>query len=216
MFGNKKEETPSVPEKTKVTLEHILEALLFYTAKELSFKELSSLSGRAVSDVKQALITLQNTYANRGITLIVNKQKAFLVTSEKVAGIIAKLHSDEAEKPLSKAALETLSVVAYHGPVTRMEIDYIRGVNSTYSLRNLMVRGLIDKVKDGATVRYTASTDTYRFMGVSSQQELPDFAVVRAKVQDILNKKEEDETNDVESKSDETREAQEDLGETTN
>ncbi len=199
MFGNKKEVTPPVPQNTKVTLEHILEALLFYTAKELSFKELSSLSGHTVSDVKQALVSLQNTYATRGITLVLNKQKAFLVTSEKVAGIISKLHEDEKDKPLSKAALETLSVVAYHGPVTRMEIDYIRGVNSTYSLRNLLIRGLIDKVKDGSTVRYSASTDTYRFMGVTSQQELPDFAVVQAKVQEILVKKQEEDNGEEDS-----------------
>ena len=198
MFGNKKEEVIETQQGAKVTLEYILEALLFYTAKELSFKELSTLSGYSVSDVKQSLVALQNTYASRGVSLIINKQKAFLVTSTRVAGIIAKLHEDEKEKPLSKAALETLSVVAYHGPVTRMEIDYIRGVNSTYSLRNLLIRGLIDKVKDGATVRYTASTDTYRFMGVTSQQELPDFAVVQAKVQEILTKKqEEDEAEEV-------------------
>ncbi len=204
MFGNKKEaaqDTATLPtQHTKVTLEHILEALLFYTAKELSFKELSSLSGHTVSDVKQSLVTLQNAYATRGITLIINKQKALLVTSEKVAGIISKLHEDEKDKPLSKAALETLSVVAYHGPVTRMEIDYIRGVNSTYSLRNLLVRGLIDKVKDSSTVRYTASTDTYRFMGVTSQQELPDFAVVQAKVEKILSKREEEEVAHAEQK----------------
>lgn len=189
MFGNKKEETPRVTQNQKLTLEHILEALLFYTAKELSFKELSQISGHSVSDVKQSLVSLQNTYATRGITLVINKQKAVLVTSEKVAGIISKLHTDEQQKPLSKSALETLSVVAYNGPVTRMEIDYIRGVNSTYSLRNLMIRGLIDKVKDGSTVRYSASIDTYRFMGVSSKQELPDFSVVQAKVQEILQKK---------------------------
>ena len=61
-----------------------------------------------------------------------------------------------------------------------------------------MIRGLIDKVKDGATVRYHASTDTYRFMGVSSQQELPDFGVVQAKVSEILARKVEEEKTEEE------------------
>jgi len=194
IFQNKKtsQETEAIKPK-ETSLEHILEALLFYTAKEMTFKELSNLSGHSVGEVKQSLVALQNSYAGRGINLLINKQNCLLVTSSSVADIIAKFETEEEARPLSKSALETLAVVAYNGPVTRMEIDYIRGVNSTYSLRNLQVRGLIDKVKDGQAVLYSPSMDTYRFMGVSAKEELPDYSVVTAKVVEVLKKREEEE-----------------------
>jgi len=206
MFGKIKENSTQEKAQNEIaSLEHTIEALLFYTAKELSIKELSALSGSTVSDVKQSLVTLQNTYATRGITILVDKNRAVMVTSAKVADTIEKLSQDEQEKDLSKAALETLSVVAYHGPVTRMEIDYIRGVNSTYSLRNLMIRGLIDKVKDGQTARYTASIDTYKFMGVTAKEELPDYSIVRLKVEELLNRKESEEQQEQDQSELETK-----------
>ena len=192
MFGRKKDETEATVDAQSATqtttLTSIIESLLFYFAKELSLKELSTMSGHSVSDVKQALVELQATYASRGINIARTDKGALLVTSRSTAGIIQSLVEDEEKKPLSKSALETLSIVAYHGPLSRPEIDYIRGVNSTYSLRNLLVRGLIDKTRDGNMITYTPSMETFRYMGVTSKEELPNFQTIQHKIQSVLDK----------------------------
>lgn len=211
MFGKK---NPPKEGNNNASTEQIIEALLFYFAKEISFKELSRMSGATVSEVRDALTSLQQAYLKRGVTLLIHKNTALLTTSPDVSDILDGLIKQEDQKPLSKSALETLSIVAYNGPVSRPEIDYIRGVNSSYALRNLSVRGLIDKTKDGSQVLYSPSIDTMRFMGISNQQELPDYSVVTAKVSDLLEQKESEEaTEDIPVAPEENKETQNDTTE---
>ncbi|KKR79438.1 MAG: Segregation and condensation protein B, partial [Candidatus Nomurabacteria bacterium GW2011_GWA2_40_9] len=91
------------------------------------------------------------------------------------------LQKEELNKDLSKSSLETLSVILYKNGVNRREIDYIRGVNSSFTLRALSVRGLVERVLDPADSRryvYKPTFELLSFMGIKSVEELPDYATV--------------------------------------
>ena len=87
------------------------------------------------------------------------------------------MKKEELSRELSKASLETLTIILYTDGVTRSEIDFIRGVNSSFILRNLSVRGLIEKsdAKEGRRNAYYPTLDTLAYMGVTRREELPDF-----------------------------------------
>lgn len=182
-----------------------IETLLFYFAKELTQKEIAKMLDASVREVKTALKTMQEEYATRGIRLVTNGKNYSLVTAPEMAIVLAQLTEQEKQKPLSKSALETLSVVCYKAPVTRIEIDFIRGVNSNYALRNLITRGLIEKVQDKTKVQYRPTVEALRFIGVESQEQLPDYENIVAKAAEIISheQEKEDDASDTDIKNDE-------------
>jgi segregation and condensation protein B len=93
-----------------------------------------------------------------------------LVTHDSMSDTLSSLFEEEVGGELSPASLQTLSIIAYKGTASRGEISYIRGVDSRMSLRNLTIRGLIEKA---GTDSYKLTTDTLRHLGVGRVEELP-------------------------------------------
>jgi segregation and condensation protein B len=94
---------------------------------------------------------------------------------------------------LTKSSLETLSIVLYKNGVSRSEIDYIRGVNSSFILRNLIVRGLIEKItdpKDSRRLLYRPTFDALSFMGITSIEQLPNYSEVITQLQEVIKQEE--------------------------
>lgn len=155
-----------------------LEALLFASAKPLSLKQLASLLLMPIEDVRQAVAELteaRNT-AESGIHVLVHGETVQFVTNPELAEIVKRLSKEDAGE-LTRPSLETLTVIAYRGPMTRPELEAIRGVQCALILRNLLTRGLIEEKDDarrGEPV-YTLSTDSLRYLGVHSLEELPDY-----------------------------------------
>jgi segregation and condensation protein B len=92
------------------------------------------------------------------------------------------LTKEELTRDLGKAGLETLSIILYQGPISRANIDYIRGVNSQFIVRNLLIRGLIDRVenpKDARSYIYKTTIDLLSHLGISKIEELPEYEQVR-------------------------------------
>ena len=118
-----------------------------------------------------------------------------LGTSPEISELIENLQKEELNKELSKASLETLSIILYKNGTTRAEIDYIRGVNSSFILRALSIRGLVEKMVDSKDSRrfiYKPSFDLLSFMGVKSIEELPEFNEINSSVEEAAeNLKEE-------------------------
>ena len=130
----------------------------------------------------------------RGITLQQNGDEVMLRTSKIVSGIIEEMTRDELSKELSKATLETLSIVLYMSPVRRSTIDYIRGVNSQFSLRHLETRGLVEKIsdeKDSRIYLYKPTFDALSFLGVSKIEDLPGYTDTKSKIEEFYRQKEE-------------------------
>lgn len=158
--------------------EQKIEAILFYKAEPVSIKKISETLDISTEEAETAIESLKNSLQERGIVLVQKESAVTLSTHPELVDVIEKLAHEEVSGPLTKATLETLAIVAYHGPITKVQIDYIRGVNSNFILRNLLVRGLIEKVpnpKDARTSLYKPSFELLAHLGIQSINELPEY-----------------------------------------
>ena len=108
-----------------------------------------------------------------------------LVTAPQASELIERLTKEELSKDLGKAGLEALSVILYQGPIGKSDIDYIRGVNSHYILRSLMVRGLVERLPDPSdqrSYRYRATPELLAHLGVSNREQLPEYERLRSEI----------------------------------
>jgi segregation and condensation protein B len=156
-----------------------IESLLFVSAKAMSVKNLAELMGADAKDVLAAgdeLVSELKT-AGRGIQVIKNGQNFQMVSSPENTDLIQSFIKDETTGELSRPSLETLTIIAYRGPISKFDIDRIRGVNCSLILRNLLLRGLIeakqDKQKDNTY--YAVTFEFIRFLGLNDVAELPNF-----------------------------------------
>lgn len=167
-----------------------IEAVLFWKGEPVRRKELAKLLGISENDVTQGIATLQETLTGRGLTLTHTDDTYELRTHPEASELIESLTKDELKKDLGKAGLETLAIVLYQGPVSRAQIDFIRGVNSTFILRNLLVRGLVEKVANPEDKRgflYQVTHDALGFLGVSSAKDMPEFDAVQKEIEQFMN-----------------------------
>ncbi len=173
-----------------------ISAILFYQAEPTTVKRLAELLKRTEGEVRDALLTLESTLASTGLRLVQNDDAVTLGTAPEASALIEAITKEELSKDLSKAALETLAIVLYKGPITRSEIDYIRGVNSTFILRNLLVRGLVEKVEnpnDQRSFLYKSTFQLLEYMGIAKIDELPDYHDAIAQLGAfVVTKQEED------------------------
>jgi segregation and condensation protein B len=157
-----------------------LEAILFVASKPLTTKKLCEATGDASELVVQALADLGQKYAGEssGIHLVHAGEEWQLVTNPSERTIAERFMKAEISGELTKPQLETLTVISYCGPITRPELEQIRGVNCSLILRNLLMRGLI-KESDELTAlvpTFTVTVDYLRSLGLSSVEELPRYA----------------------------------------
>jgi segregation and condensation protein B len=159
-----------------------IEAILFWKGEPQSIKKLAEILSKSEAEIKAGLEVLKEKITERGVELVFKDNEVMLGTSAKISALIEKLTKDELVKDLGKAGLETLSIIAYKGPISRAEIDYIRGVQSNFILRNLQIRGLIEKVTDEKDQRrflYRPTFELLTFMGVSKIEDLPEYEKVK-------------------------------------
>ncbi len=172
-------------------MEQQIESTLFYKNEPVSLADLSAWLEVTEDEIKQGLEALREALGGRGIVLLENRGEYSLVTSPDASELIEKIVKEELSKDLSQASLETLAVIMYKSPVTRKEIEYIRGVNVSFSLRNLLLRGLIEKVGSKLDERiylYTPSVDALKYLGITSVKDLPGYVDV---VKEIARRQEE-------------------------
>lgn len=168
-----------------------IESLLFYLNEEVGKKRLADLVGCSLGELEESLEEIRQNRKESGIVLVETGTTVSLGTHSNSAQLIESIAEAETLSPLSKAALETLSVVLYQSPVTRAEIDVVRGVNSLYSVRNLLVRGLISRRTIEGKIVYEPTTETLELLGVSNSKELPDYQEVLGKIDQIVKGQEE-------------------------
>ena len=161
-------------------IESKIEAILFISGSPVTIKKLSDLIESPEQEISSALKNLSEKLSNSdsALYLIEIGQAYQLVTKPEFASLAQKIIKDEMTEDLSPATLETLSLIAYIGPVTKSAVEYIRGVNSTYTVRNLLVRGLVERSihpQKSNTYLYRPSADLIRHLGLTSISELPDF-----------------------------------------
>ncbi len=171
-------------------LEKQIEAVLFWKGEPISIKKLSQTLEKNEEEISAALKNLEQNLANRGVSLIFKEDEVALGTSKDTSELIEKLTKEELVKDLGRAGLETLSIIIYQGPISRAEIDYIRGVQSTFILRNLMIRGLVEKVsnpKDQRSFLYKPTFELLSYMGLTKIEEMPEFAKAKEEIENYKN-----------------------------
>lgn len=169
-------------ESTPLSLASRIEAILFWKGEPLSLQDISRLTQTNEEEVLRAAEDLRTQLQGRGIVLVQTQNELSLGTTAQMSEVIAALRKEELSKDLGKAGLETLSIILYKGPVSRKEIDYIRGVNSAFIVRNLLIRGLIERVeesKNGRSFRYQSSIALLSFLGIQKVEDLPEFNAVK-------------------------------------
>lgn len=172
-----------------------LEALLFHYGEPLAVKKAATLlemEETEASALAEALMEKLGADAASGLMLLRNGDALQLVTKPELKNMAEAIVQDEFREELTPASLETLSLVAYLGPVSRPTIDYVRGVNSSFTMRSLLMRGLVERFhpETGHAYEYRVSFDFLKHMGLDDVRHLPDYE----KYRDILKKFEEQET----------------------
>lgn len=181
-----------------MNLDQKIEAILFFRGENVSIKKIASILEITPEETKQGIEALKNRLQTSALTVITKDDEVMLATRPEAAPLIEGLVKEELSRDLGKAGLETLSIVLYKGPISRREIDYIRGVNSQFILRNLLVRGLVEKIideKDERRFLYRPTFELLQSLGVSSIAELPEYTKVQEELAVLVKKENEEESN---------------------
>lgn len=176
-----------------------IEAILFYSAEPVTVNFLSKILESKKDDVEKALVELGESLKSTGTRLLEASGEYSLVTAPEFSGVIEKMVKEERERDLGRAGLETLTIIAYKGPVSKKEIEYIRGVNSQYALRSLLLRGLVERKTsqgDERMLEYSITTETLRFLGLSKISDLPEFEESRKSMENVVTELNEESTEE--------------------
>ena len=181
-----------------MSLKSQIESLLFISAKPMATKQLSDITGQSAKEIQQAGEELVEEYKNnkRGFQIIKNSSKYQMVSSSDNAKLVQKFIKDETTGELTRPSLESLTIIAYRGPISKIDLDRIRGVNCALILRNLLLRGLIEAKfdKQKKETYYQVTFDFIRFLGINDIVELPDYERLHAddKIEKMLEVAEEE------------------------
>src|SRR5512135_747027 len=165
-----------------------IESLLFVSSRPLSVKRLADVTGHSKDEIKKALEALTaelDARQDSGFIVMRSGDEVQLATSPDHAEMVKDFLKDESFGELTRPALETLTIVGYRGPLTKAELEQIRGVNCSLILRNLMIRGLVEteggKADDPtAPALYRATFDFLRYLGIRQTSELPEYEHLRS------------------------------------
>ncbi len=163
-----------------------IESLLFVSNKPLSAKQLAKFSGAKEQEVTAALEQMANARAESGIVLLSAPDGYQLATNSANIEVVKTFLNSDLRESLTEATVEVLAIIGYRQPISKAEIESIRGVNSQYSIRALLMRGLIEKIPNPNDARgslYQVTTEFLQQLGITSVNDLPDFETLVSKIQ---------------------------------
>ncbi len=163
-----------------------IEAILFLKAEPVRIQFLEKHTGAGNAEIKDALLRLEERLRDRGVRILFKEDSVMLGTAPELSALLSDIAKAELTEELSRAALETLTVILYRGPIHKSSIDFIRGVNSQFILRNLLVRGLIERVpdeKDKRILQYRPTFELLQHLGITRVSELPEYEKVHEEIQ---------------------------------
>ena len=180
-----------------MNLKAVLEGLLFVVGDDgLDLDEISRVLEISKDDVKELIKELQTDYQSdsRGIRIDFLGDKLKLTTKKEHNMYYQKLLTTEDNNNLSQAALETLAIIAYNQPITRVKVDELRGISNNHIIRKLVAKGLIKESgrsnMPGRPILYETTSEFLDYFGLSSIDELPDM-------RDFLEEEEKEREDDV-------------------
>lgn len=167
-----------------MSLKATIESLLFISIRPLTAQKIADVTGRDAKEIAAALDALvqESNTEERGMHIQKNGTKYQMVTAPHASAAVDQFLKDEVTSELTQPQLETLTVIAYRGPIAKTELELIRGVNCSLILRNLLMRGLIEEKEDRQRMVqvYSVSFEFMRFLGITEVSQLPDFQRLNA------------------------------------
>jgi len=174
-----------------------LESILLISDRALKIKDLAKKLNLEKKELKELIENLKEKFnlENSGIHLLMANDKIQFTTNPLSEKIIKEFVKEELNSNLTDASLETLTIIAYRGPITRSELEQIRGVNCSIIIRNLLIKGLIASQtnKEKMTEVYNITIDLLKYLGINAPQELPDYEKLNNN--ELINKIQEVESN---------------------
>lgn len=183
------EDNHPTEEPTHESLVPQVVAILFAAGEPVSIRVLAKRLGTKPTQIREVVDRLGDTLRPLGLAVARDDNTIQLVTAPEVSEILTEWGRELKESPLSPAAVETISVVAYLDGATKAEIDFIRGVNSTITLRALSMRGLVAGEGEGDTARYRVTLDALKGFGCTKISELPDWEAINASLSEQLGER---------------------------
>jgi segregation and condensation protein B len=176
-------------------LEQKIESVLFFKNEPVTLAELAKLVNVEKDEIKKALENLREFYQERGIVLVSDGENVSFGTHPDNSKLIEELQKEEFSRELGRAGLETLAIILYRGPVSRREIDHIRGVNSSFILRALLIRGLIERaeVAGERSFAYKPTLKLLEHLGATRIEDLPEYGNVFKKIEEFVKTESPDE-----------------------
>lgn len=157
----------------------IIESLLLVSDRPLSIDTISKKVNLSKKETNALIIELQEKFntIESGIHIIESWGKVQFSTNPECEEIVKDFVKEEINSNLSDASLETLTIIAYRGPITKSEIEAIRGVNCSVILKNLMIKGLIESElnKEKMSDEYNITVDFLKYLGINNAKELPNY-----------------------------------------
>jgi segregation and condensation protein B len=167
-------------------LNSTIESILFVANKPLSTNQIAKILEKEKAEVETALNEIAELRKESGIVLLNSGDTWELSTNSKNSTQVKNFLNADLRERLTDATVETLAIIAYRQPISKGEIEAIRGVNCQYSIRHLLIRGLIQKVsnpKDSRQVLYETTVEFLQHMGLQSTKDLPEFETLVEKIQ---------------------------------
>ncbi|HMR55580.1 MAG TPA: SMC-Scp complex subunit ScpB [Candidatus Doudnabacteria bacterium] len=162
-----------------------LHSLLFVTSKPLTLKQLAKFTHASEAEVSTALEELAEYSKDSGVVLLNSASQYQLATNSENSNTVTNFLNSDLREQITEATAEVLAIIAYRQPITKVEIESIRGVNSQYSIRALLMRGLIEKVtnlNDARSSMYQITTEFLQQLGIASIEDLPSFEELTASI----------------------------------
>jgi segregation and condensation protein B len=163
-----------------------IQGVLFAHGGPMSRAELCRVLNASTEQLEHALSQL--TASQTGIALVDDGSEVELRAAPAAAEAIERMRKDAFSHTIGRAGLEVLAALLYKGVLTRAEVDFLRGVNSSQTLRTLTARGLVRKTpnpKDERSFLYEPTTELLAAMSVVHPTDLPDYAEVRKKLSEL-------------------------------
>lgn len=169
--------------KDPLHAQRLVESLLFLAGRPLSVKRMAEITQLSVKEVESAAEVLMQAYSvpERGVSIMKVGSHYQMATSAETSHIVKEFIKSELAGELTKPSLETLTIIAYCGPIAKAELEHIRGVNCSLILRNLLIKGLVESREDRTkmTTVYQVTFEFLQFLGITRAEDLPDYERLR-------------------------------------
>lgn len=170
-----------------MTTAHKIIHHLLYTGDSASMQNIAEFLGIDLQEVENSISEIKSLLLPLHLELLHHKDTLAISIDKTTAQKFHKQENKDLVKPLSDSALQTLSVIIYKNGATKAEIDFVRGVDSSRSLKTLTLRGLITRESQKNKKVYSASLDTLTYMGIDNLEKAPNFTEISSQLRLLLD-----------------------------